>query len=88
MLGRLRMDVQECIDIYLELADKVFSKVHHLPVNLLGRTQGRYNQEAMETAIVGILKRKNMSPDALMKDDDPFACKVLVHYFRRFVACD
>ena len=72
------MDIQECIDIYLELADAVFSKVHILPVNLRGRTHGRYNQDALRAAIVDLLKSKEMSPDTLLKDQDPYSCKVLV----------
>ncbi|KAK4692774.1 hypothetical protein P7C71_g4499, partial [Lecanoromycetidae sp. Uapishka_2] len=78
MLGRLRMDVQECIDTYLEMADGVFSKVHHLPVNLRGRTHGRYNQDALREAIEHVVEDKGFSKDALLKDDDPYACKAFV----------
>ena len=78
MLGRLQMDVQECIDIYLELADTVFSKVHLLPTNLRGRTHGRYNQDALEQAIINILERKKLPPNSLFKNEDQLACKVFV----------
>ena len=77
MLGRLRMDVKECIDVYLEMADKVFSKVHRLPVNLVGRTHGRYNQEALQEAIENVLERKGLAKDTLLKDEDSDACKTL-----------
>ena len=79
MLGRLRMDVQECIRIYLQLAESVFSKVHYVPIHLLnGRTKSRYNQEALESAIRRILEERNMSPNTLLKDEDPYSCKVHV----------
>ena len=78
MLGRLRMDVQECIDVYLELADKVFTKVHRLPVNLKGRTHGRYNSDALKEAVVNLLLSKQMSPDTLLKDEGPYSTKVSV----------
>ena len=83
MLGRLRMDVQECIDIYLELADEVFSKVHILPVNLRGRTHGRYNQEGLSDAVVNLLVSKQMSQETLLKEQDPFSCKVLAALHRK-----
>ena len=78
MLGRLRMDVQECIDVYLEMADGVFGKVHHLPVNLRGRTHGRYNQDALQEAIENTLQRKGLPKITLLKDDDPYGCKMWV----------
>ena len=72
------MDVQECIDVYLELAEKVFSKVHTLPVNLRGRTHGRYNQDALRDAVVEVLMKKHLSPDTLLKDEASYSTKVLV----------
>lgn len=75
MLGRLRMDVQECIHVYLEMADQVFSKVHRSPVNLRGHTHGRYNQVALQEAIENVLMRKGLPNTTLLKDSDPYGCK-------------
>ena len=78
MLGRLRMDVQECIDVYLEMADQVFSKVHRSPVSLHGRTRGRFNQDALKEAIEKVLRRKGLPDMTLLKDNDPYGCKTWV----------
>lgn len=79
MFGRLPMEVQQCIDVYLELAGSVFSKVHTLPIKLLkGKPNGRYNSQALEDAILKLLEDKKLAPNTLLKDDDKYACKVFI----------
>ena len=75
------MGVDECIEQYLQFAETVFQIVHRLPVNLKGKTHGRYNSEAFENPILTLLKSRNLPPDTLLKDDDPYACKVWVDPF-------
>ena len=76
MLGRLKMDVDECIGVYLELVDRIFSKTHTLPVSLMGKTKERYSSSELESAIDQILQKKGLSSHTLLKNDDPHACKV------------
>lgn len=77
MLGRLRMDVQDCIDAYIRLADKVFTKEHHR-VNWKGNIQGRFDHTTLETVIKDVIKAAGYQPDALLKDQSSNACKVFV----------
>ena len=46
--------------------------------NLSGRTHVRYNQDALKDAIASVLEKKGLSPDTLLKDEDPNSCKVYV----------
>jgi hypothetical protein len=49
MLGRLQMTVDECIDAYTSLSDKVFEKSHR--VNMRGKIQGRFDTAELERAV-------------------------------------
>src|SRR3954469_20501475 len=42
MLGRLRMTIDECIDTYTTLSDRVFGKKTHR-VDIKGKLQGRFD---------------------------------------------
>ena len=77
MLGRLRMSIRDCIDAYIRLSDKIFKKIHYSPVNWKVQTQGRFDHEALETAIKDVVISAGLSEDALLKDDQPDSCKVL-----------
>jgi hypothetical protein len=86
MLGRLRMSVDECIEAYTELADKVFTKkalpidwgnsFWRLPWNY--RLQGRFDTDALKEATIDIVQ------EALNKENeglnpDQVAAKPLRH---------
>jgi hypothetical protein len=66
MLGRLRMTVDECIDAYVSLSDRVPQKQRHR-VTIRGRVQGRYGSDELERAIKEIVARQAMAEDALCK---------------------
>ncbi|KXX75712.1 Kinesin light chain [Madurella mycetomatis] len=76
MLGRLRMTVDECIDAYTSLSDKVFEKKSHR-INIKGKLQGRFDTDELEQAVKQILAARGLGEDALLKDSD-FSCKVFV----------
>jgi len=84
MLGRLRMSVDECIDAYASLSDKVFEKKAHR-VNIRGQLQGRFDAAALESAIKQILRERGLRDDALLKDTDA-SCKVYA-YLYELVLC-
>src|SRR5690349_751061 len=46
MLGRLRMSIDDCIEAYSELSEKVFRK-KHTRIKLSGAIQGRFDTAAL-----------------------------------------
>ena len=75
MLGRLRMGVQDCINSYIRLSDEVFTKQQHR-LSWKGNVQGRFDHEALERVIQGVVTASGFSEEALLKDESPNACKV------------
>ena len=71
------MSIHDCINAYISLSDKVFKKKHYSPVNWKGRAQGRFDHEALETAIRDVVISAGLPEDALLKDDRSGSCKVL-----------
>jgi hypothetical protein len=52
MLGRLEMDVDECIAAYTDLAADVFGdKLSRFPVNIKGGVKPRFDSAKLESAI-------------------------------------
>ena len=74
MLGRLRMTVDECIDAYTALSDRIFEKKSHR-VHIKGKLQGRFDSAELERAVRNILINRGLREDALLKDPDS-PCKV------------
>ena len=80
MLGRLRMTVDECIDAYVSLSDRVFQKRRHR-VTIKGLVQGRFDSEELKRAIKEIIVRQGLAEDALLKDAPDAKCKVWVEIY-------
>lgn len=53
MLGRLGMDVDECIEAYSDLAETVFRK-KLASFQLKGKVQSRFNSAKLEAAVIKI----------------------------------
>ena len=66
MLGRLRMTIDECIDAYLSLSDRVFQKKRHR-VSVKGHIQGRFDSEELAQAVKEVITRQGLLEDALLK---------------------
>jgi patatin-like phospholipase/acyl hydrolase len=77
MLGRLRMSVDECIDAYTQLSDKVFEK-RSKRIKINGQLQVRFDTEALELAIKTILGNHGLGEETLLKEDDDASCNTLV----------
>jgi patatin-like phospholipase/acyl hydrolase len=77
MLGRLRMTVDDCIDAYTSLSDKVFEKKSRR-VTVKGKLQGRFDTAELERAVKQILVDRSFDKDALLKDSPDAPCKVYV----------
>lgn len=77
MLGRLRMTVDECIDAYVALLDRIFQKQRHR-VTIKGQVQGRFDSDELERAIKEMVVRQGLVEDALLKDTADAKCKLWV----------
>ena len=64
MLGRLRMDIDECIKIYCQLGTKIFAKKQ--PLYFLG--QNKYDYKKLEDLIKETDRRQSRSHP---EQDDP-----------------
>jgi hypothetical protein len=75
MLGRLRMSIDESINAYLSLSDRIFQKKRHR-VTIKGNMQGRFDEEELARAIKEVVTGKRLQEDALLKDVSDDACKM------------
>lgn len=78
MLGRMKMDVEQCMQAYTDLADEVFLPKHTLPINPFGKVQARFDAKALEDAVKKYLNKLSLSEESLLQDATPAACKVFV----------
>lgn len=76
MLGRLEMDVDECIEAYTTMFETIFGK-KSLPVNIWGKVKGRFDSNVLEECIEKILKDRGLSKGELLNDGTD-RCKVVV----------
>ncbi|SLM40190.1 patatin family protein [Lasallia pustulata] len=77
MLGRLQMSIDECIDAYISLSDRVFRKRRHR-VTIKGNVQGRLDSDELERGIKEVVVRQRLPENALLKDSPNANCKVFV----------
>ena len=75
MLGRLKMTVEECINAYADLSDKVFQKKHHRVNMRVGGIQGRFDSSELERAVKQIIVSRGLEEDELFYDKKN-TCKV------------
>ena len=74
MLGRLEMDVDECIEVYTRMFEAVFGK-KGLPVNMWGKLKGRFDSTVLEECIKIILTERGL-PEGEPLNDEKERCKV------------
>lgn len=76
MLGRLEMDVDECIEAYTKLAEAVFSqKKSRLPFGLKGKVKAQFDSSKLEKAIRETIKGSGISDTALFNDGNERGCR-------------
>ena len=76
MLGRLEMDVDECITAYSELAAAVFGeKLSSIPVNIRGDVKARFDSAKLEAAMRKVIKNSGASEDDLFNDGTERGCR-------------
>ena len=77
MLGRLEMDVAECIAAYCKLSESVFKvKKHWSSITLRGDIQSRFDSQKLRAAVEAVLNDKNLPPTTLFNDKVERGCKV------------
>ena len=74
LLGRLRLDCRQCIDIYTELAEEIFKNDRVLKVfgTKIPLSSNRFSGAVLEKAIKNALVKLNYSEDELMWDSTLF----------------
>jgi hypothetical protein len=75
MLGRLRMSIDDCIDAYLLLSDRIFQKKRHR-VTVKGDIQGRFDSDVLARAVQEVVVAQGLPENTLLKDVSDGACKV------------
>ena len=84
MLGRLQMSVDDCIKVYADMSDKIFTKQKHR-INIRGTVQARFDTTALENAIKDAIKRQNVQVDEKLFSRDPAQCKVYGTFHMLFI---
>jgi hypothetical protein len=75
MLGRLEMDVDECITAYNELAEAVFGqKLSSFPFNVKGKVKARFDSTKLDKAICKVVQR-SASETELLNDGIERGCR-------------
>lgn len=75
MLGRLEMDVDECIAAYTEFASDVFSeKASRVPISFKGDIKARFDSKRLSNAIQKILACKGLTENDLLNDGAARGC--------------
>lgn len=82
MLGRLHLTLDECESAYSLLSETIFTPVHN-PANPLRvyrflNAQGKFSSTPLEDCIKSTIWSKQLSEDALLKNQDGDACRVFV----------
>ena len=77
MLGRLRMTIDDCINAYATLSDRVFQEKRYR-VNMRGNVRGRFDSAELESAIKKIIVDQGFDENELLKDKPDAICKVWV----------
>ncbi|CAG8919613.1 unnamed protein product [Penicillium salamii] len=79
MLGRLEMNVDECLMAYTELMESIFSqKINNVPVDWSGNIISQYDSKRLKSAIEMVITRAGFSPTDLMNDEKLRPTKVFV----------
>jgi hypothetical protein len=76
MLGRLEMDVDQCITAYTELMRTVFEKKSNwFPLSLTGRVQSQFDSKRLESAIKGVVTGYGAEETDLFNDGVERGCR-------------
>lgn len=75
MLGRLGMDVDDCIDQHSGMFESVFgNRAHHIPVNFSGDIRPRFSSDVLRTAITKVVTNWGLAADTKFNDGQQREC--------------
>jgi hypothetical protein len=69
------MSIDDCIDCYLDIMDRVFWKTRHR-INLRGKFQGRFDTEELKSCIKNIIADQGIESNARFRVEGGENCKV------------
>jgi hypothetical protein len=69
------MTVDDCIDAYVSLSDKVFQKTRQ-SFTIRGGVQGKFDSKELEAAIKQIIVEQSVEVDAPLEGSPNTSCKV------------
>ena len=76
MLGRLELDVDQCIAAYSDLAEAVFGKkLSFIPISITGKVKPRFDSAKLETAIRKVVTQSGASDTDLLNDRAQRGCR-------------
>jgi hypothetical protein len=76
MLGRLEMDVDECIAAYSNLAADVFGeKIHRSLWNIRRKVKSQFDSAKLESAIRKVVVQSSVSETDLFNDGTERGCR-------------
>lgn len=77
MLGRLEMDVDQCIMAYIQLMKIIFGKPSKWALSsLFGKIEPRFDAEKLEGAINEVIISCGVNPTDLFNDQADRGCRV------------
>ncbi|KAF2875149.1 acyl transferase/acyl hydrolase/lysophospholipase [Massariosphaeria phaeospora] len=85
LLGRLRMDVKECIETYTNVMGDVFPEGTWKKTRFLAKGEF-YDEKPLEDAIKKVVESKLKDPEAKLMDDESNPCKIFVMAVRKDAA--
>ncbi|KAF2157725.1 hypothetical protein K461DRAFT_326006 [Myriangium duriaei CBS 260.36] len=79
MLGRLKMDVDECIKSYTELAAQVFGQtISRTPFGITGKIKSKFDSKVLDSAVRDVIVSKKKPENAMLNDGEDRTCKTFV----------
>lgn len=77
MLGRLEMEVDECIDAYTSMFKTIFEK-KKIPITWSGKLKGRFDSEVLEQVIQKMVTDRKLPVTEPFDDGKDRNCKTCV----------
>lgn len=77
MLGRLKMDVDECINAYNKLSSQAFTRKALFPIDKHCNIKERFDSKQLELALKSAVMDRGYDEDTLLKDPDT-SCRVVL----------
>jgi hypothetical protein len=75
MLGRLKMSIDDCIEVHLLLSDRVFKKKAYR-VTGKDNIQGIFDSDELVRTVKEVVTTLGLQEDVLLEDVSGSACKV------------